>query len=54
MRLQRQLSRKVGNTEYSKYVAVIPPKTIKDLKWKDGEDLEEEIKGNELIIRRKK
>jgi len=54
MQLQKQLSRKIGNTEYAKYVTVIPPQLIKDLGWKDGEDLEAEITNNRLIIKRKK
>ena len=48
MRLQKQLSRKVGNKEYAKYVIVVPPKTIEALEWKD------EAKENKLIIRRKR
>ena len=28
MRLQKQLSRKIGNTEYAKYVVVVPPKGV--------------------------
>jgi antitoxin component of MazEF toxin-antitoxin module len=54
MRLQKQLSRKVGNKEYAKYVIVVPPKTIEALEWKDGENLEAEAKENKLIIRRKR
>lgn len=53
MRLQKQLSRKIGNTEYAKYVTVIPPQTVKELGWKDGEDLEPEIKNGKLIIKKK-
>jgi antitoxin component of MazEF toxin-antitoxin module len=53
MQLQKQLSRKIGNLEYAKYVAVIPPQTIKELGWKDGEELEPEIKNGKLIIKKK-
>jgi len=52
MRLQKQLSRKVGDKEYAKYVLVIKPKTIEKLGWKDGEELEAEVKGKKLIIER--
>jgi len=54
MKLQKQLSRKVGNIIYPKYVAVIPPETIKELNWKEGEDLEFEIKEGKLILKKKK
>ena len=50
MNLQKQLSRKVGDKEYAKYVIVIKPKIIKKLGWKDGEELDAEIKGDKLVI----
>ena len=50
MYLQKQLSRKVGNKEYAKYVIVIKPKIIEKLGWKDGEELDAEIKGDKLVI----
>ncbi len=50
MRLQKQLSKKIGDKEYAKYVIVVPPKTIDKLKWKEGEELEAEVKGDKLII----
>ncbi len=53
MKLQKQLSRKVGEIEYPKYVLVIPPTIIKEINWKDGEELEVEIKDKKLIITRK-
>jgi len=52
MKLQKQLSRKVGNKEYRKWVITIPPKQVKDLGWKEGEFLESEVNSQELIIRR--
>ncbi len=53
MRLQKQLSRKIGNIEYAKYVTVIPPEKIKELGWEEGEELEAEIKNGELIVKKK-
>ena len=50
MKLQKQLSRKVGNVEYAKWVLVIPPNMIEELKWKEGQELEAEIKENKLLI----
>ena len=45
VKLQKQLSRKVGNTEYAKYVVVIPPKLIK---W--GQELKVETRNNKIIM----
>lgn len=50
MRLQSQVSRKVGDTEYKKSWIVIPEKLLKKLGWKTGQELEAEIKGNKLVI----
>jgi hypothetical protein len=52
MRLQKQLSRKYEDKEYAKYVVVIKPKIIEKLGWKDGEELDAEIKGDKLVIER--
>ncbi|MBW2984764.1 AbrB/MazE/SpoVT family DNA-binding domain-containing protein [Candidatus Woesearchaeota archaeon] len=50
MKLQKQLSRKYGDKKYAKYVIVIKPKLIDKLGWKDGEELEAEVKKGKLII----
>lgn len=50
MKLQSQVSRKVGDTEYKKFWIVIPNKLIEKLDWKTGEDVEIDIKGNKLIV----
>lgn len=52
MKLQKQLSRKVGNKEYAKWVVVVPSKQIHALGWKEGEYLESKINNQELVIRR--
>mgnify|MGYP001562929883 CR=1 FL=1 len=54
MRLQSQISRKYGDTEYRKSWVVIPSKILKLLKWKTGEELEPEVKEGKLIIKKKK
>ena len=51
--LQKQLSRKVGNREYAKYVVVIPPSIINELGWKDRENLTATVNGKELVIKPK-
>lgn len=50
MKLQKQLSRKVGNTEYAKWVLVVPPTIIEKLGWKEGQEMKAEIKDNKLIV----
>lgn len=54
MKLQKQLSRKVNEKEYPKYTIVISPKDIGELGWKEGEELEPEIKKDRLILKPKK
>jgi len=53
MKLQKQLSRKIGNTEYAKYVVVVPPSTIQELEWKEGQELTFKIQAKKLIIETK-
>ena len=52
MKLQKQLSKKVGDKEYAKWVIVIPPKLIERLGWKDGLELNADLKGNKLVIQK--
>jgi len=53
MKLQKQLSRKVGNKEYPKYVAVIPPKIVEEAKLKEGQELEVSVKNGKIILEKK-
>ena len=50
MRLLRQKHSQYGDKDYHKHWVVIPNKLIEKLGWKEGEDLEAEIKGDKLII----
>ncbi len=52
MRLQKQVSRKVGDTEYEKSWVVIPNKLLEELNWKTGQELKAEVKGKELVIKK--
>ncbi len=52
MQLQKQLNRIVENKEYSKYLLVVPPQVVEELQWKEGEELEHEVKNQSLIIRK--
>lgn len=53
MKLQKQLSRKVGNEEYAKWVIVIPPDKIKQIGWKEGIDLDVIVKDKKIVLQPK-
>jgi len=50
MKLQKQLSRKAGEKKYPKYVVVIPPKSVDELGWKEGEELVAVVDKDRLIM----
>ncbi len=50
MRLLSQKSREYKGKEYLKHWIVIPNKIIEKLKWKAGDELESEVKGEKLVI----
>ena len=50
MKLQSQVSRKVGDKEYKKFWVVIPQKIIKKLGFKAGDELKAVVKGGKLVI----
>ena len=57
MKLQKQLSRKVGDKEYSKYVVIIPPKIVKEMNLHHGDEIDVEIiqtapQKNKMVIRK--
>ena len=54
MKLQKQLSRKIGNTEYAKWVLVIPPEKVKEAGLREGDELSIEVKGKSILLERKK
>ncbi len=49
-KLQKQVSRKVGKKEYSKYVIIIPENKIKEVGFKEGEDLFIRTEKEKIII----
>ena len=53
MKLQKQLSRKIGNVIYSKWVITVPSKKIKEVGWKEGQELEAKIKNGVIILKPK-
>ena len=54
MRLQKRVNRRVGDKEYLKYYVDIPPEKIKESGWKEGQELEFQMKGDRLTIKPKK
>jgi hypothetical protein len=50
MRLQKQVSRRIEEVEYAKYVVVIPPDNVERLGWKEGEELDSQIQGQKLVL----
>ena len=52
MKLQRILSRIYKGKGYYKYLLVIPEKDIKKAKFKEGDELESEVKEREIKIRK--
>jgi bifunctional DNA-binding transcriptional regulator/antitoxin component of YhaV-PrlF toxin-antitoxin module len=52
MKLQSQVSRKYGDTEYKKSWIVISQELLKKLGWKSGQELEGEVKEDKLIIKK--
>lgn len=54
MKLQRQLSRKVKDKEYLKWVITIPPSEIEKLKWKEGTELEILANDNGITLKPKR
>lgn len=49
-RLQKQVSRKVKDKEYSKYVLIIPSKEIREAGFKEGEELKIKVKNKKIVI----
>ena len=54
VKLQEQLSRKIGNKTYSKFVLVVSSKLVKQLHWRNGTEITTEIKKGKLVLKRAK
>jgi len=52
MKLQSQISRKYGDTEYKKFWIILPYKILEKLGWETGQDLKAGIEKNKLIIKK--
>ena len=53
MKLQKQISRKVGDKEYAKYVLVISSEVVKKVGWKVGQEIEAQISYNSVKLKPK-
>jgi len=51
MRLQKQVSRQVGDSEYLKWTIIVPPSQVEELGWNEGEELESYVKGKTLLVK---
>jgi hypothetical protein len=54
VKLQKQLSRKVDDKEYPKYVVTIPPKHIAEVGWNEGTELIAVVEEGTIVLRPKK
>jgi hypothetical protein len=52
MKLQRQLSRVVGSTQYTKWVVTLPPRHIVELGWQEGDELDTKVKGRTMVVKK--
>ena len=53
MKVQKHFVNKRGNKSYYKYVIVIPPEIIEEAKLKEGDELDVEVKGEEVRLKKK-
>lgn len=51
VKLQKQLSRKVGDKEYVKYVIVIPSKVIEKVGFKEGQEIKIKTVKGKIILK---
>jgi len=51
LKLQKRFNRKVGNTEYFKYIVTLPKEQIEELHWDAEEQLESVVERNKLVIK---
>jgi len=50
MRLQKQKTREVKGKEYFRWTVVIPPAKIRELGWREGQELRQRLKKGKLVI----
>ncbi|HEV8050203.1 MAG TPA: hypothetical protein VGP88_06375 [Thermoplasmata archaeon] len=50
MRLHKVVNRKYQGTVYYRWVLSVPPKSVRELGWVDGQELEVTVRGSVLSI----
>ena len=51
MKVQGQVSRRVGKKEYRKFWVVIPNEIVEKLGWGEGQEVSPEVKGHTLLLK---
>ena len=51
MKLQSQVSRRIGKKEYRKFWVVIPNEIVEKLGWGEGQEVSPEVKGHTLLLK---
>jgi len=54
MKIQKHKTREVKGKEYYKYIVVIPNDQVEGLGWKEGENLNSEIRKDSLVLSQSK
>lgn len=54
MKLQKQVAYKYKDTIHYKYVIIVPDRLIKELNWKENQELDAKVEDSQLIFERKK
>ena len=52
MKIQKQLSKRVGEKVYYKYAVVLPEKLIEESGIKVGEELKGEVKNGSIVLKK--
>jgi AbrB family looped-hinge helix DNA binding protein len=53
MRLQKRFLREINKKKYYKFMINIPPEIIEEAKLKEGDELEVEVKDEEVRLKKK-
>ena len=54
MKLQKQRTREVKGKEYHRWTVIIPPEKVRELGWKEGDDLDGYVEGEKLVLSQNK
>ena len=51
MRIQKHLAYKYKDKEHYKHVLIVPEKAMESLGWKPGQELDDQVKGQTLLLK---